>query len=82
MFRSYEVNQSTEARGLEKRYRGKGRGGVRIETRARMETTIAARVRIRGKVRIEVEWVLSTYLVEINKSLCKDKRKGNRTVGG
>jgi hypothetical protein len=58
------------------------RDGVRTETRARMETRIAARVRTRGKVRIEVEWVLSTYLVEINKSLCKDKRKGNRTVGG
>jgi hypothetical protein len=55
---------------------------LRTEIRARIETRIIARVRIRRKVRIEVEWVLSTYLVEINKSLYKDKRKGNRIVGG
>jgi hypothetical protein len=67
MFRSHEVNKWTEARGLEKRYRSKSNGGVRIEARARMEMRMEARARIRVKVRIVVEWVLSIYLVGINK---------------
>jgi hypothetical protein len=63
MFRSCEVNQRTEARGLEKRCRGKGDRGVRTETRVRMEM----RVRMGAKVKMEMEWVPSIYLVEINK---------------
>jgi hypothetical protein len=37
MFRRYEVNERTVARGLEKLYRGKGEGKARIGTRVRME---------------------------------------------
>jgi hypothetical protein len=67
MFRSPEGNQRTEARGLEKRFRGNSDGGARLEITARMEIRIEVRVRMRVKVSTEVEWVLSIYLVEINK---------------
>jgi hypothetical protein len=44
------VNQRTEARGLQKRYRGKGWGKVRIEIGARIEIRIEVRViTIEGK---------------------------------
>jgi hypothetical protein len=61
------VNQGIEVGGLEKRCRGRGKGIVRIDRGARMEKRIEASVRMRVKVRMEVEWVLSIYLVEINK---------------
>jgi hypothetical protein len=38
-----------------------------METKATMDTRIGVRVRMRAKVRIEVKWVLSICLVEINK---------------
>jgi hypothetical protein len=67
MFRSFEVNKRTEVGGLDKRCRGKGLGEVRMEAKVTMDTRTAVRVRMRAKVRIEVKWVLSICLVEINK---------------
>jgi hypothetical protein len=42
-------------------------GGVRTKTIVRKEIRMEVRVRMRVKVRMEVKWVLSIYLVEINK---------------
>jgi hypothetical protein len=56
-----------DTRGLQRRHRGKGESGAMIETRVRMERRMAVRVRIRVKARMEVEWVASICLVEINK---------------
>jgi hypothetical protein len=56
--------------------------GVRTETGVRIEIRMEVRARMTVKVRIEVEWVPSIYLVEINKLQYKEKRKGNRTVEG
>jgi hypothetical protein len=50
-----------------KRYGGKIMGGVRTKTTVRKEIRMEVRVRMRVKVRMEVKWVLSIYLVEINK---------------
>jgi hypothetical protein len=50
VFRRCEVNQRTEARGLEKRCRCKSEGGAMTETRASMEIRMEARVTITGVV--------------------------------
>jgi hypothetical protein len=60
-------NQRTEARGLEKRCRSKGKVGMMTVTRVRTNIRIELWVRIRAKVGIKVEWVPNIYLVEINK---------------
>jgi hypothetical protein len=66
VFRSYEPNQRTEARGLEKRHKGKSKcmdeDGDKVGTEAR----IKARMRIRMEVRAKAEWVPSIYLAVIN----------------
>jgi hypothetical protein len=66
MFRYDDGNQRIEARRLEKRCRGKSKGRVRRDTRVRMEMWIEVRVTKRAKAMMEVERVLSMYLVEIN----------------
>jgi hypothetical protein len=67
LFRSYEVNQRTDARGLKGRHGGKSKGKARTETRVRTNVGMQARMRTRAKMMMEVEWVPSIYLAVINK---------------
>jgi hypothetical protein len=63
VFRSCEVNQRTEVRGLAQRCRGKGESGARTEVGPRTEM----RMKMRAEMRMKVGWVPSIHLVEINK---------------
>jgi hypothetical protein len=42
-----------------------------------METRIETKIEMRAKVRTIAEQVPNIYVVEINKSRCKEKSKGN-----
>jgi hypothetical protein len=69
--RTCEVNQRTEGRALERRYRSKEEGRVRTEVRVMMPVRIEVRIEVRPrrsiKVRMEAEWVPRIYLLVTKK---------------
>jgi hypothetical protein len=66
-----------QARGLRKRCRGKGESIARTKVGVGMETRTETKMEMRAKERTTVEQVPNIYVVEINKSRCKEKSKGN-----
>jgi hypothetical protein len=65
LFRSHEANQRTEARGLEKRHKGKSKCVDKDRDKSENRGENEGENEDKAKMRMEAEWVPSIYLAVI-----------------